>query len=80
MFLLNTVHLSKNVVYYNREEVKLMYLCVKQQLKHLTKQQYLDLRELCRIAKNLYNVGVYNVRQYYFREKEYLNYSELPRA
>ena len=57
-----------------------MYLCVKQQLKHLTKQQYLDLRELCRIAKNLYNVGVYNVRQYYFREKEYLNYSELPRA
>ncbi len=53
-----------------------MYLCVKQQLKHLTKQQYLDLRELCRIAKNLYNVGVYNVRQYYFREKEYLNYNK----
>lgn len=56
--------------------MKIVYLCVKQQLKHLTKQQYLDLRELCRIAKNLYNVGVYNVRQYYFREKEYLNYNK----
>lgn len=53
-----------------------MYLCVKQQLKKLTKQQYSDLRELCHIAKNLYNVGVYNVRQYYFIEKEYLNYNK----
>lgn len=53
-----------------------MYLCVKQQLTKLTKQQYTDLRELCHIAKNLYNVGVYNVRQYYFIEKEYLNYNK----
>jgi len=53
-----------------------MYLCVKQQLKKLTKNQYADLRELCHIAKNLYNVGVYNVRQYYFQEKEYLNYNK----
>jgi IS605 OrfB family transposase len=56
--------------------MKTMYLCVKQQLKKLTKQQYSDLRELCHIAKNLYNVGVYNVRQYYFIEKEYLNYNK----
>jgi hypothetical protein len=40
-----------------------MYLCIKQQLKHLTKQQYLDLRELSHTAKNLYNVGVYNVSE-----------------
>ncbi len=53
-----------------------MYLCVKQQLKKLTKNQYADLRELCHVAKNLYNVGVYNVRQYYFTEKEYLNYNK----
>lgn len=53
-----------------------MYLCIKQQLKKLTKEQYTDLRELCHIAKNLYNVGVYNVRQYYFQEKEYLNYNK----
>ncbi len=53
-----------------------MYLCVKQQIKKLTKEQYTDLRELCHVAKNLYNVGVYNVRQYYFTEKEYLNYNK----
>lgn len=53
-----------------------MYLCVKQQLKNLSKQEYLDLKELCHIAKNLYNVGLYNVRQYYFDTKEYLNYEK----
>lgn len=53
-----------------------MYLCVKQQLNHLSKQEYLDLKELCHIAKNLYNVGLYNVRQYYFETKEYLNYEK----
>jgi IS605 OrfB family transposase len=51
-----------------------MYLCIKQQVKHLTKEQYLDLKELCHIAKNMYNVGLYNVRQYYFEQKEYLSY------
>ncbi|WP_071396564.1 RNA-guided endonuclease InsQ/TnpB family protein [Bacillus tuaregi] len=51
-----------------------MYLCVKQQLNHLTKDEYSNLKELCHIAKNLYNVGLYNVRQYYFEHKEYLKY------
>lgn len=51
-----------------------MYLCVKQQLKKLSKEDYLNLKELSHIAKNLYNEGLYNVRQYYLQEKEYLNY------
>ena len=51
-----------------------MYLTIKQQLKHLTKSQYESLRELSHIAKNLTNEAVYNVRQYYFAEGEYLNY------
>ena len=51
-----------------------MYLSVKQQLKHLTKEEYVILKELCHIAKNVYNVGLYNVRQYYFGHKEYLTY------
>lgn len=51
-----------------------MYLCVKQQLKKLSKEDYLNLKELSHIAKNLYNEGLYNVRQYYFQEKKYLNY------
>ena len=51
-----------------------MYLVVKQQIKHLTKEEYNILRELCRTAKNLTNQAIYNVRQYYFQEKQYLRY------
>jgi len=29
---------------------------------------------MCFLAKNMYNVGVYNVRQYYFSEGKYLSY------
>ena len=53
-----------------------MYLCVKQQLKHLSKQDYITLRELCHAAKNLANEAIYNVRQYYFNEGQYLNYEK----
>ena len=51
-----------------------MYLILKQQIKHLTKEEYNILRELCRIAKNLTNQAIYNVRQHYFQEKQYLRY------
>ena len=51
-----------------------MYLTVKQQVKHLTKEEYNILRELCRIAKNLTNQAIYNIRQHYFQEKQYLRY------
>lgn len=53
-----------------------MYLTVKQQLKHLSKEEYLSLRELSHTAKNLYNQAVYNIRQYYFQENKYLNYQK----
>ena len=53
-----------------------MYLTVKQQVKHLSKKEYLSIRELCHIAKNLTNQAIYNVRQYYFAEGEYLNYEK----
>ena len=32
-----------------------MYLAVKQQLNNLSKEEYLVLRELCHVSKNLYN-------------------------
>ena len=51
-----------------------MYLTVKQQLKHLSKSEYFSFRELSHTAKNLYNQAVYNIRQFYFQEKKYLNY------
>ena len=53
-----------------------MYLTVKQQVKHLSKEEYSILRELCHIAKNLANEAIYNVRQYYFTEGEYLKYEK----
>ena len=51
-----------------------MYLTIKQQVKHLTKEEYNILRELCRISKNLKNQAIYNVKQYYLQEKQYLRY------
>ena len=53
-----------------------MYLTVKQQVKHLSKEEYRTIRELCHVAKNLTNEAVYNARQYYFTEGEYLNYQK----
>lgn len=53
-----------------------MYLTVKQQVKHLTKEDYLSIRELCHAAKNLTNEAIYNVRQYYFTEGEFLKYGK----
>ena len=53
-----------------------MYLTVKQQVKHLSKDDYKSLRTLCHTAKNLTNQAIYNVRQYYFAEDEYLNYQK----
>ena len=46
----------------------------KQQLKHLSSNEYKALKELCFLSKNIYNVALYNVRQYFFSEKKFLNY------
>lgn len=53
-----------------------MYLTIKQQVKHLSKEDYKSIKHLCHIAKNLANQAIYNVRQYYFNEGEYLNYEK----
>lgn len=53
-----------------------MYLTVKQQVKHLSKEEYLTIKELCHVAKNLANEAIYNVRQYYFTEGEFLKYEK----
>ena len=53
-----------------------MYLTIRQQVKHLSKEDYRSLRELCHIAKNLANQAIYNVRQYYFDNGKYLNYTK----
>lgn len=51
-----------------------MYLTQKNQIRDLNKAEFLALRELCRLSKNLYNVGLYTVRQYYLQERKHLRY------
>lgn len=53
-----------------------MYLTIKQQVKHLSKEDYKTIKELCHTAKNLANEAIYNVRQYYFTEGEFLKYEK----
>ena len=54
-----------------------MYLAVKQQLNNLNKEEYLVLRELCHVSKNLYNQALYEIRQEYFKSKKCLNYYDV---
>jgi len=51
-----------------------MLLTQSNQIRGLTKTEYSILKELCWISKNLYNVALYNIRQHYFKEKQYLRY------
>ena len=53
-----------------------MYLTVKQQVKHLSKEDYCSIKELMHTAKNLTNEAVYSIRQHYFSTGEYLNYPD----
>lgn len=46
----------------------------KQNLKHLTVEQYKLLRELCSLSRAVYNESLYNIRQHYFAEGSYLRY------
>lgn len=39
--------------------------------------QYKELDQLCFLSKNLYNAGLYTVRQYFFTKKKFLGYNQL---
>lgn len=51
-----------------------MLVTWKQNLKHLSKDEYLLLKEMCRLSKNVYNESLYNIRQHYFSEGSFLRY------
>ena len=53
-----------------------MYLTIKQQVKHLSKEDYRTIKELCHTAKSLANEAIYNIRQYYFSEGRFLRYEK----
>ena len=54
-----------------------MHRTVKQQLKHLTKKEYLILRDLTHASKNLVNETMYVIRQHYFNTGKYLEYDRV---
>jgi IS605 OrfB family transposase len=51
-----------------------MYATQKNQLRRLSKQEFNALSALCRLSKNLFNVALYECRQYFFAEKKRLTY------
>lgn len=53
-----------------------MYLTEKQVLKHLSKSEYLILKELSHTANALSNECLYNIRQHFFATQKFLSYKE----
>ena len=51
-----------------------MLITWKQNLKNLKKKEFDLLYHMCRLSKNVYNEALYNIRQHYFAEGEYLRY------
>jgi putative transposase len=51
-----------------------MYATQKNQLRRLSTQEFNALSALCRLSKNLFNVALYECRQYFFAEKKRLAY------
>ncbi|MGF1489169.1 MAG: RNA-guided endonuclease InsQ/TnpB family protein [Prochloraceae cyanobacterium] len=51
-----------------------MYATQKNQLRRLSKQEFNALSALTRLSKNLFNVALYECRQYFFQERKRLTY------
>ncbi len=51
-----------------------MYATQKNQLRRLSKQEFKALVALTRLSKNLFNVALYECRQYFFAERKRLTY------
>ncbi|MEM8831099.1 MAG: transposase [Cyanobacteria bacterium P01_G01_bin.19] len=51
-----------------------MYATQKNQLRRLNQQEFTALTVLCRLSKNLFNLALYESRQYFFQERKRLSY------
>ena len=47
---------------------------VEQHIIKSNNKYYKELKNLCRLSKNLYNATLYEIRQYFFENKKYLSY------
>ena len=64
------------IISIQQKEVNKIYLTQSNVIRGLSKEEYSLLREMCQYSNNLYNVVLYNIRQYYFQEKKFLKYEE----
>ncbi|MEM2368193.1 MAG: transposase, partial [Candidatus Bathyarchaeia archaeon] len=55
---------------------EVLYGVIRQRLNNLSRVEYEALRQMCHIAKNLYNQTLYNIRQHFFQYGSYLRYEE----
>ena len=53
-----------------------MLLTTKVSLKKTKQEKLLIIKEITRNSKDLYNKGLYNIRQQFFKDGSYLNYSD----
>lgn len=51
-----------------------IYMTQSNVIRGLSSKQYQALREMCQYANNLYNVALYNIRQYFFNQSCFLTY------
>ncbi|RMF27014.1 MAG: transposase, partial [Cyanobacteria bacterium J083] len=51
-----------------------MYANQKNQLRRLSRQEFVALSTLSGLSKNLFNVALYECRQYFFQERKRLSY------
>ena len=51
-----------------------MYATQKNQLRRLSQQEFIALSALCRLSKNLFNLALYESRQYFFAQRKRLSY------
>ena len=54
-----------------------MYATETNYIRNLDKKHYALLLHLFHIAKNMFNVGLYESRQYFFNTKRVLSYEKL---
>jgi len=59
-----------------KKDNNIAYLTQRQQLKRLSSKEFVALKELCRLSKNMFNVAIYNIRQHFFNTGQYLGYQD----
>lgn len=71
---MTALQLCQFAIYFQYSEDMNMYATQKNQLRRLSKQEFKALAALCRLSKNLFNVALYECRQYFFTERKRLTY------